>query len=121
MTPGAYDLPAMVRGDTFLGRDIATITRDDEPLALASARMQIRTRIDEDIVHTWDTLAAAPNAEIAGDDLNIVRLHPVSHLVTATWPVDTHIYDLEVTLSTGEVLTILAGAAPVLSDTTRTA
>jgi len=120
MTPGTYNFPAMRRGDTFRGRDIASLTQDSVPLAITSARLQVRLRGSGTLLHEWRTTGAAPNAAITGASSNTVRLYAVAPAVTELWVPGDHEYDLEVVFaSDSATLTILAGKFPVKSDTTR--
>lgn len=118
--PGSYDFPSMRRGDTFRARDIATLTQNSLPLAVTSARMQVRAKNGGAVLLEWDTAATVPTAEITGTDDNVVRLHTKDAAAMQLIPPGQHEYDLEVVFaSDGAKLTILAGKFPVTPDTTR--
>jgi hypothetical protein len=119
MTPGTYHIPATVRGDTFQGRAIATLTQDDAALAITAARMQVRASGSGTLIHEWTTTGDAPNASIGGADNNVLTIDEVPPETTALWPVGSHAYDLEVVTALG-TLTILSGKFPVMGDITRT-
>ena len=119
--PGLYNFPAMRRGDTFRARDIATLTQDSVPLALTSARMQVREKNGGAVLLEWDTAATVPTAEITGADSNVVRLLVKDAAAMQAVAPGKHEYDLEVVFaSDGAKLTILAGEFPVTPDVTRT-
>lgn len=118
--PGIYHFPTMRRGDTFRARDIATLTQASVPLAITSARLQVRPRGDGDVLLEWDTAAAT--AQVTGAASNGVRLLEKSSSAMQTLPPGIHEYDLEVTFaSDGAKLTLLTGKFPVTADITRNA
>ena len=120
--PGSYHFPSMRRGDTFRARDIATLTQDSVPLAITSARMQVRAKNGGAVLLEWDTAATVPTAEITGADSNVVRLHAKDAAAMQLIPPGQHEYDLEVIFASDSAkLTILAGKFPVTADITRTA
>ena len=125
MTPATYHFPNLVRGDSLLATEIVRITSEDEPVALSSARLQVRHAITGRLIHEWTTTGATANATLTGDDSNAVTLGAVAPAVTATWPPSTpgkpHLYDLQVTLAAGRVLTLIAGQFPISADITRDA
>jgi len=115
--PASYNLPAIVRGDTFRARDIATISQDGVPLGLTAARMQVRNRNGGTVLLEWDTTLLS--AQITGADNNVVRLEAIPAVIMQTIPPGEHVYDLEVVFLDGSKLTILAGKFPVTADVTR--
>lgn len=118
--PGTYHFPAMRRGDTFRARDIATLTQASVPLALTSARLQVRAKYGGAVLLEWDTFSTT--ATITGAAQNIVRLTAKTAAQMQAIPPGQHEYDLEVVFaSDGAKLTILAGKFPVTADITRTA
>jgi len=120
MTPGNYPIPAIVRGDTFRARDIATLSQDGVPLGLTSARMQVRNRNGGTVLLEWDT--ATGTAQITGAATNVVRLFEKTSAIMQAIPPGEHVYDLEVVFaSDGSKLTILTGKFPVSADITRPA
>jgi hypothetical protein len=121
MIPDTYNFPAMRRGDTFRGRNIATLTQDGVALGLTSARLQVRLRGSGTVLHEWSTTGASPNATITGASSNTVTLAAVAPAATELWVPGDHEYDLEVVFaSDSATLTIFAGKFPVKADITRT-
>ncbi len=120
MKPAIYNPPFGVkRGDTLQSWEIAKLDHDDgTPVALTSARMQLRTP-DGAIVYEWSTAAENMTLTGATADLNTLTLLEVEPSVTAYWPIATLAYDLEVTFASGEVGTVLAGSITVDPDITR--
>lgn len=113
--PGIYNFPAMVRGDTFRARNLASnVSQDSVPLALTSARMQVRALLSGDVLLEW------ASCEITGDDSNTVRLSAKTSDEMQVLPIGAHLYDLEVIFaSDGAKLTLLAGKFPITEDITR--
>lgn len=118
MDPGKYDLTGLRRGDSVPPADLATLTyaQGGAPIALASARLQIRDR-REALVHEWST--ALGTLEIAGEGRNIVRRALTPGAITQAWAPGGHVYDLEVVTASGETWTVLEGSAPIAADCTR--
>ena len=111
-----YSFPVIIRGDTFVGRDIATITQSAVALGVTRAKMELRTAAGE-LVQTWDTEAAT--ATITGAGSNVVHLLETE---TDEWPLGRLKYDLEVWFTaTGNKLTILRGSMLVEKGTTANA
>lgn len=118
--PGSYTFPSMRRGDTFRARDIATLTQSSVPLALTSARLQVRAKNGGAVLLEWDTTTAT--ATLTGAGSNVVRLATKTAAQMQDIPPGQHDYDLEVVFaSDGAKLTILAGKFPITADITRTA
>lgn len=118
--PGSYTFPSMRRGDTFRSRDIATLTQSSVPLALTSARLQVRAKNGGAVLLEWDTTTAT--ATLTGAGSNVVRLATKTAAQMQDIPPGQHDYDLEVVFaSDGAKLTILAGKFPITADITRTA
>jgi len=119
--PGTYDFPAQRRGDTFLGLSSVSLAYGGEsptPIPIASARMQVRRRCGGGVVHEW-TSEDSGGITIDEGAGNVITVEPVAADVTESWATGDHEYDLEATLTTGEVWTILAGVFPVHADITR--
>lgn len=115
MGKAIYNLPDIRRGDTWPARDIATITNSaGAPIAIASARMQIRDKKNNDTIHSWES--PADGITITGNVITIAKIEASeSELFTVG---NQHIYDLEVTTSGGDVWTILEGKVNIISDVT---
>lgn len=113
--PGIYNFSAMVRGDTFRSRAIASnISQYGVPLALTSARMQVRKRGGGKILLEWESCS------ITGDDLNNVTLSEKTAAEMQEIETGQHEYDLEIIFaSDGAKLTLLAGRFPIIPDVTR--
>ncbi len=118
--PATYHFDSHRRGDTFQAKAIATLTDTDtgDAIAVTSARLQVRQRINNALVHEWDSTAGTPTMMISGAGSNIITMAEVANTVTALWATGAHRQDLEVTLTTGETLTLLAGDFPVVADIT---
>lgn len=113
-----YKIPNLKRGDTFLARNIATLTQAAVAVPIYRARMELRTSGGE-LIYRWATDDAEPTATITGDDLNTVTLHAVEDDETVNWPLGNHVYDLEVWLEPDtSKMTILEGTMEVKKDTT---
>lgn len=116
--PGTYHLPSHTRGDSFPSFAIAALTEDatGAPIAVSSARMQVRTSSNGRVLLSWAT--ADGTIYISGG--NTLSLAAKSAAEMAAVPVGVHLYDLEVVLTSGNrTLTLLAGNFPVLADITR--
>lgn len=103
-TPATYNFCDTVRGDTIRGRDF-TITIDASPANITASKLYFR-RQNNDLVF------AATTSEAGG----VVTMAAVPGSETASWPVETIKYDLEVTLSGGLVRTYVAGTIKILRD-----
>lgn len=115
---GIYDFKPLRRGDTFPARAIATVEQPaGTPKAIASARMEVRTKGKGVLVHTWDSTAAT--ITITGAGSNTVTLGAVEPAITEAFPPGEHEYDLEVIWAAGGKKTILGGKFPVSADVTR--
>ena len=101
-----YNRPSLVRGDTLLSWSVA-ITQDGLPVEITSARSQLRY-VGGLLVHTFDV-------QVVG---NVVTYAEVEAGVTATWPLTTLVYDLEITLADGRVVTWLKGSQEITIDRT---
>lgn len=115
MRPAIYNLPNIKRGDTWPARAIATITDSaGAPIAITSARMQIRHKNTGAVIHSWSSQLGS--ITIAG---NVVTLARIEIAQSASFTVgNQHNYDLEVTTSTGEVWTVLSGKVNITGDVT---
>ncbi len=113
--PGIYNFLPMVRGDTFRARNLASdVSQGGVPLALTSARMQVRALVGGNVLLEW------ASCEITGDDSNTVRLSAKTADEMQALPTGAHLYDLEVIFaSDGAKLTLLAGRFPIIEDITR--
>jgi hypothetical protein len=110
-----YDIPAHKAGDTWQGIPSITIFRNGSALDLtgATAKMQVRFKTDSPSVIDFST-----------QDNTITFLTSVSGLINipprlVDLPPATYIYDLKITLATGEVKTFLEGDWPITSHVTR--
>ena len=121
MKPGTYHITEFVQGDTFLGRDIATLSIPgedaDTPIAITSGVMEILSNKSGELIYRWTTEGASPNAAITGADLNTFQIHPVPKSITALWPVGSHTYGVKLTTEYGD-LTFLSGKITVAARPT---
>ena len=118
MVPGSYDFPPVTRGDTFVARPFAEVSRDGQPLEVSAARLQVRDLVGQRLLLEWST--AGETIVLSGDPVDYaLALAEKSAEVMADVPPGVHAYDLEVTLAAGEVITLLAGKFPVISDVSR--
>lgn len=116
MKPGTYNFEPMTRGDSFLARPIAELSRAGDPLEVVAARMQVRVAGWGTLLLEWST--AADSISIVGDPVpNTVTLGVKTDSEMADLPTGVHVYDLEVTLADGTVMTLLAGRFPIVPDT----
>jgi len=105
-----YNFPDVTSGDTFAGRNVATITQGSTAISITRAKMEFRNASGL-LVKKWDSSGANPQATITGGDNNIVTIEPAD---TSSWSIGTLYYDLEVWIeSTGQKLTILKGTITV--------
>ena len=108
-TAATWDFPTFTVGDTFLARDIATLTQNAAPLTVYKAVMELRKK-NNDLIYRWATHDSPVTATITGVSSNTVTLSKVEEAVTALWPVGVHVYDLEIWLDTNtDKITILKG------------
>ena len=116
-----YDFPPIKRGDTFSSKVIAVLTNTDTaaPVAIASARLQVRHRNSGMIVQEWATEDATMT--ISGAGSNTLTMAKVDPAVTAEWPPGTHDYDLEITLDDADDTKFTApeGTFEITADVTR--
>jgi hypothetical protein len=110
-----YDIPAHKAGDTWKGIAGITISRNGSAIDLtnATAKMQVRFQIDSPVV-----------LEFSSDDDTIMFVNPTSGILDipaqiVDVPPATYVYDLKLTLSTGEVKTWLEGKWPITSHVTQ--
>lgn len=110
-----YDIPAYKAGDTWKGIAGITITRNGSAIDLtgAVAKMQVKYQIDAPVVAEFSSidntiLFVAPTSGILDIPSQIVDVPPA-----------TYIYDLKITLATGEVKTWLEGKWPITSHITK--
>lgn len=117
-----YDFDERKRGDSFPSLDIAKIEQPaGTPLEVTSAIMQVRHGQTGAVLLEWDSEADPATITITGAGSNIVTLAAKSAEVMADIPVGVHVYDLEVTLATGETITPIGGAFPISKDISRRA
>jgi hypothetical protein len=116
----AIGAEANVAKTTFVasgaGTGTGTATLVGSQLSIVSARAQIRTS-DDTLVHTWSSTIVSPNITISGGQVTLALVPAVT---TAAFDVGTYVYDLELTLTNGETLTVITGQIPVIADITRT-
>lgn len=111
---GLFDFPAIRRGDTFRGRNIAKLSQATVAVPITKAVLEVRSKPNKDLVHRWASDDDPATLTITGTDLNIATLQPVLEAVTATWPVGKHQYDLAVWFTAdGAKKSILTGIFPV--------
>jgi hypothetical protein len=110
-----YDIPAHKAGDTWKGIAGITIFRNGSALDLtgAKAQMKVRFQIDAPTVVEFNsndnTIAfVAPTSGILDIPARIVDVPPA-----------TYIYDLEITLASGEVKTFMEGKWLITSQVSR--
>lgn len=118
METGTYEIPYVKRGNTFLARNIATFTLDDDPVVVTRALMQIRDGKTDEVIYEWSTEGEAPNASITGSD-NTVTINDVEPSVTRGWPPGGHIYDLEVDFANYGTQTPIGGPIIISADVSR--
>ena len=110
-----YDLPAVQRGDTFLGISV-TVQLDDNPMDLTGAglAMDIRqvTRNGPLVKRLTSPFQIVITDAMAGE----FSVLPFS---TDGFPVGDLPYDIEVTLSNGHVHTVVIGVMEIIQDVTR--
>lgn len=105
-----YNLPDLTKGDTFAGRNMATLTQSASPVALTRALMILRNA-NNTICHTWDT--DGTNASITGGGSNVVTIDEVED---TSWATGNYTYTLKVWYAaTGNGETILKGSMEVIS------
>lgn len=105
-----YNLPDLTKGDTFAGRNMATLTQSASPVAITRALMILRNA-NKTIVYTWDT--DETNASITGGGSNVVS---IDELEDTSWPTGNYTYTLKVWYSAnGNGQTILKGSMKVIS------
>lgn len=101
-----YDRPPAMRGDTLAGWSVE-VEVNSQPQEVESARLQLRTSTYR-LVYDWPVAVSG----------STVSMQTVDHDVTAEWPPGTLIYDLELTLADGRVVTWLTGKQVILRDVT---
>jgi len=106
MEPAIYNYGITVRGDTIALRTV-TIVIDDIAANISSTRMMIRKE-DQTLVTTLTPTISS----------NTVTIPAIAGSTTATFPIGTLKYDLEVTLSGGDVRTYIQGDIPIVTDYT---
>ncbi|GEM_PF-2782636 len=104
--PAIYNRPPVVRGDTVIGWSV-DVQVDGAPQPIDSARLHLRTR--------YGRLVLAWPVTVSGSTVSMAQV-PASD--TADWPVESLVYDLELTLAGGRVVTWLSGEQPVIADRT---
>ena len=116
-----YNFPAIKRGDTFAEKVIAVLTDTDTdaPIAIDSARLQVRQRHSGRVVHEWST--ADDTMTISGAGSNTLTMAKVDPADTAKWQPGAHEYDLEITLDDADETTFTApeGSFEITADVTR--
>lgn len=110
-----YNIRAHKAGDTWEGIRSITIFRNGSALDLtnANAQMKVKFQIDAPTVIEFNSLDntivfSAPTSGILDIPARIVDVPPA-----------TYIYDLQITLASGEVKTFLEGKWPILSQVSR--
>ena len=110
-----YNINSHVAGDTWIGIPQITIQRNGSAVDLTNAllEMQVRASIDSPIVLELNqnngitilSPASAGNLRLNSQIIDI--------------PVGNYIYDLKITLNTGEVKTEMGGNWPIISHVSR--
>lgn len=121
MTPAVWNFSTLQRGDSIEQFILAQNVRyqaDDTPLPIASARMQVRTQSDDVVLDCNTANGLLTIAAGTPSGINIL-FGPIGKELTEQFPPGEHIYDLELTLTAGSVLTPLKGSFPVDADITR--
>ena len=114
--PARLDFEPLKRGDTFPARPLAILSRDGSAVAVASAILQVRTRLRGVLAAEWNS--SNSSVLITGSPVaNTITLAAKLSSETNYWPVGTHDYDLQITLADGAVITLFKGDFPVARDT----
>ena len=107
-----YEIPSIQQGDTFVARNIATVTQSAAAVAISSAVMKIITAAGVTVA-TWDT--ADSTATITGAGSNVIHINEISDSVTAEWPLGKHDFALKVRLTaSSDKITLLKGSITIL-------
>lgn len=101
-----YNRRAAIRGDTLLGWSFS-VSIDEVPVDIVSARSQLRTKLGG-LIHNYELTV----------DGNQVTIPDVSHELTQAWPTGILEFDVEVTLASGRVVTWITGTQPIFLDRT---
>jgi hypothetical protein len=119
MRPATYNMTPLVRGDTMPAWTVV-FTQDSAPVAIDSARLQLREpgKVPR-VVYEWMSTGASPNITIGGMGLNELTFAPIASSDSAGFPVGTLEYDLEVVLPSGVKWTPISGTLQILRDITR--
>lgn len=110
-----YDIPAHRAGDTWKGIPNITIFRNGSALNLtnAKAQMKVRYQIDAPTVIEFNSndnsiVFVAPTSGILGIPAKVIDVPPAKY-----------VYDLEITLASGEIKTFMEGKWTILSQVSR--
>lgn len=104
--PATYKRAPFVRGDTLSGWTV-DVQVAGVPQLILSARLHLRAQYGR-LVYDWPVTV----------DGSTVHMSEISPEVTRSFPVETLVFDLELTLQSGRVVTWLAGEQPILADRT---
>lgn len=110
MIPGKANLSDHWRGDTWPGM-VVTIT--GLTLAGASAKMQLRDRVNGKKKAEWST--GATNDIAINSGAGTATVDPL----ILDYEAGTYVYDLEITLADGTVRTVIQGTLKIIDDITR--
>jgi hypothetical protein len=109
-----YDIPAHKAGDTWQGIPRIIINRNGSAVDLtgATAHMKVKFQIDAPTI-----------AEFSSENNTILFVFPTSGILNippqiVDIPPATYMYDLKITLQTGEVKTWLEGKWPITGHVT---
>jgi hypothetical protein len=108
MNPATYNFPSFKRGNSIQEIDLATViyTVDSSPVALSSGEIIVKDN-NGCVFETWN--AANGKISITGVDENIVTKAAFSGAETSEWLIGKYTYELNVTLQTGEIWSLLVG------------
>lgn len=104
MTPGIYNYPSQVRGDTIRQRTF-TVSIDTIPANIVSAKMNIRDCFNV-LVYNVPLVVNS----------NIITQPSIDGSVTKLFPLAILNYDIEITLSGGLIRTYIQGTIEILKD-----
>jgi hypothetical protein len=115
MKPGIANL-VCPRGSTFQRTLTFRIGRNAVDITGWTARMQVRERYDAE--STLININTENDGIVLGDASGTISLY-ISSVTTAGVPAGTHVYDLELINTTGEVTRLIEGKFTVTPEVTR--
>jgi hypothetical protein len=110
---GIHNMQSFIRGNTFVGRNIARLSQASVALPISRAEMVITDPAGQQ-VYKWTTEGLESNANITGVESNIVTIDDVLPEQTAGWPIKICNYELVVWFVANQrKLTILRGVIEI--------